>query len=153
MQHADAEDLAQEVLALVGRQTESFQSRGEGSFRAWLFQITRNLVVNHLTRNRGPIGSGDSDVQQMILQQPDVSDQTDTLFRLEYRRVRFQSVAETLRTQFSEPTWLSFWMTAVEGKSIDDVAGQLGKSAGSVRVARCRVLSRLRLEVHDQDPE
>lgn len=153
LQLADAEDLAQEVLGTVARAIETFESRGEGSFRGWLFQITRNLVVNHLTRGSGPLGSGDSHVQQMLLQQPDPSSETATLFRLELRRFHFERAAKRLKSQFSEATWFSFWLTAVDGHSIAETAQRLGKSAGAVRVARCRVLSRLRLEVQQNEFE
>jgi RNA polymerase sigma-70 factor (ECF subfamily) len=154
LQHADAEDLAQEVLTVVGRVAESFTSRGSGSFRAWLFRITRNRLVNHLTRSpaagrKGLIGSGDSEVRRMLHEQPTGDNETVTLFRLEYRRARFEVAAEKLRGQFSESVWKSFWMTAVDGQSIESVAEQLDKSTGAVRVARCRVLSRLREEVKD----
>ncbi len=143
LQHADAEDLAQEVLSVVSRAVGSFDAQAEGSFRGWLFKITRNLCVNHLTRGRGPIGSGDSDVQRMLLEQP-ADEAIVTLFQLEHRRIRFRQIAERVRSQFSEPTWLSFWLTAVEGQTIGSAAEQLGKSSGAVRVARCRVLARMK---------
>ena len=146
LQHADAEDLAQEVLAIVGRAIESFDAQEGGSFRAWLFTITRNLCVNHLTRCRGPIGTGDSDVQRMLLESPD-DDATLSLFDLEHRRLCFQRAADQLRPRISESTWLSFWLTAVDGQSIESVAQQLGKSNGAVRVARCRVLAQLKEQV------
>ena len=147
LQHADSEDLAQEVLATVGRNIRLYQDRGAGSFRAWLFQVTRNLVVNHLTRGGPPLGSGDSSVQAMLQQEPDPGNETATLFQLEYRRLRFRTAAETLRPAFNESTWQCFWLTAVDGQSIDQVAQQLNKSNGAVRVARSRVMSRLRAEV------
>ena len=154
LQHADADDLAQDVLTIVGRAAESFTSQGSGSFRAWLFQITRNLVINHLTRSpnarqKGLVGSGDSEVRRMLHEHPASDDQAVSLFQLEYRRARFEIAAEKLKTHFSESVWRSFWMTAVEQQSIDKVAQQLGKSSGAVRVARCRVLSRLREAVEE----
>ena len=153
LQPADAEDLAQDVLSAVGRRVGLFQSTGEGSFRRWLYQITRNLVVNHLTRSKGPIGSGDSDVQQMLLQQPSPEGETATLFQLEVRRIRFQQAAEKLQAEFSETTWMAFWLTSVEQLSIDEAASRLGKSAGSIRVARCRVLARFREQIHDSEQD
>jgi RNA polymerase sigma factor (sigma-70 family) len=51
LQHADAEDLTQDVLAVVERSLDRFDP-AIGGFRGWLYQITRNLVVNHLTRCR-----------------------------------------------------------------------------------------------------
>jgi RNA polymerase sigma factor (sigma-70 family) len=149
LQHADAEDLAQEVLGVVERSLDQYDTQ-RGGFRSWLYQITRNLVVNHLTRRRDPIGSGDSDVGHMLSQQPTDDDQTATLFRLEYRRIRFQHAASIVKSEFSEATWSAFWLTAVELQPIADVARQLEKSEGAVRVARCRVLDRLRVCVSEQ---
>lgn len=148
MQHADAEDLTQEVLVTVQRSLESYDS-SRGSFRSWLYQITRNLVVNHLTRGRGPIGTGDSNVARILAQQPQPNDETATLFRLEYRRTCFRQAAEIAKTEFREPTWDAFWLTAVELQSIASVAERLGKSQGAVRVARCRVLDRIRVIVSE----
>jgi RNA polymerase sigma factor (sigma-70 family) len=88
LQHADAEDMAQQVLAVVGSAIGRFDADGDGSFRGWLFTITRNLVVNHLTRGplsgkKGPIGSGDSDVHNLLLQHPAAEARTASLFRME----------------------------------------------------------------------
>lgn len=149
LQHADAEDLTQEVLAVVERSLDSFDS-ARGSFRSWLYQITRNLVVNHLTRGRGPVGTGDSNVAKILAQHPQPNDDTATMFRLEYQRSRFQKAAAIVRAEFQEPTWQAFWFTAVDLRSIASVAAELGKSQGAVRVARCRVLDRLRVIVSEQ---
>lgn len=148
LQHADAEDLTQEVLSVIERSLDQFDPK-MGGFRSWLYQITRNLVVNHLTRRRGPIGSGDSDVRRMLSQQAVVDDQTATLFRLEYRRACFQHATSIVKAEFSDTIWSAFWLTAVELQSIASVAVQLGKSEGAIRVARCRVLDRLRVFVSE----
>ena len=147
LQHADAEDLAQETMSIVGRSIGSFDPETAGSFRGWLRTITRNLVVNHLARGKETMGSGDSKVQAMLNQYPAQAEPTTTLFDMELRRSRFYAAAGRLRSQFSESTWSSFWLTAVERKSIAEVAQQLGKSEGAVRMARCRVMTRLREEV------
>ncbi|QDV26508.1 sigma-70 family RNA polymerase sigma factor [Aureliella helgolandensis] len=158
LQNADADDVAQDVLSAVGKSLESFTSSGEGSFRRWLYQITRNLVVNQLMRGpfsgrRGPIGSGDSDVQYLLSQAPTPEDQTATLFRIEYRRARFQQAAEKVKNQFSELTWQCFWQTSVENQSVEHVASSIGKTVGAVRVARCRVLAKIREEIQNDIDE
>lgn len=149
LQHADSEDLTQDVLAVVERSLDSYDS-SKGSFRSWLYQITRNLVVNHLTRGRGLVGTGDSSVGRILSQHAQPNDQTASLFRLEYRRARFQQAASTVQAEFHKATWDAFWLTAVKLHSIASVAMQLGKSQGAVRVARCRVLDRLRVVVSEQ---
>ena len=150
LQHADAEDLTQEVLATVGRRLQSFQWRQTGSFRGWLHKITRDLVVNKLTRGPRERGSGNPDVHDRMAQEP-ARQETRTLLRLEHQRVVLARVAAQIRPTINEATWQSFWMTAVENRSIAEVARLLKKSPGAVRVARCRVLARLRAEVQADD--
>ncbi|MEZ6090023.1 MAG: sigma-70 family RNA polymerase sigma factor [Pirellulaceae bacterium] len=152
MQDADAEDVTQAVLSRVQRAIGSFESKGPGSFRSWLYTVTRNRVITELTRgpfsgNRGPVASGDSQAAKELEQFPDAVEETKTLFRLEYRRMRFQHAAEIIREQVSESTWQCFWLTAAENRPVKEVAQQVGKSVGAVRVARCRVLAMIREEV------
>ena len=48
---AEADDLAQEVFIVVIRELPRFERQREGSFRAWLRQVTVNRVRTH--RRRG----------------------------------------------------------------------------------------------------
>lgn len=152
LQDADAEDVTQGVLTRVQRAVASFESQGPGSFRRWLYQITRNLVITELTRgpysgNRGPVASGDSEVAKLLDQVPEAAEETQSLFRLEYRRIRFQQAAEKVREQVSDTAWQCFELTTTENRSTKDVAQQLGTSVGAVRVARCRTLAKIQKEV------
>ena len=47
--------------------------------------------------------------------------------------------------------WQSFWRTAIDGRTPGEVGAELSMSAGAVRVAKCRVLKRLREELGDLD--
>lgn len=148
LQHADAEDLAQDVVTTVGKRIDTFDVEGGGSFRAWLLKITRDLVINKLTRGPKDVGSGNSDIRQLIAEMPE-AEKTDRLFRMEHWRLRLHEIAEAIRLEFSESVWKSFWLTAVEQRSASQVAKELNKTEGAVRVARCRVLARIRREVDD----
>ena len=147
MQHADAEDLVQDVMAIVGRAVEGFDGERPGSFRGWLHTITRNCVVNSITRDRQPRGSGDSEIGRLLHDVPQPDEPTATAFQMEYRRLRFYQAADILRKRFSDDTWQAFWLTAVEQLSIAQVARRLGKSEGAIRMARCRVIAQFRQEV------
>ena len=57
-----------------------------------------------------------------------------------------------VRDHFEERTWKAFLATAVEGRTPRDVAEDLDTTAGAVRVAKSRVLSRLRMELGDLPP-
>jgi RNA polymerase sigma-70 factor (ECF subfamily) len=54
-----------------------------------------------------------------------------------------------VRGEFEPRTWQAFWKTAVDGRPVKDVADELGMSPGAVRVAKSRVLHRLRDELGD----
>ena len=56
----------------------------------------------------------------------------------------FMRAIDLIRTDFKPQTWTAFWGVVVEGKSAPEVADELGIRAGTVRVAKSRVLKRLR---------
>src|SRR5437868_11194132 len=62
LQDADAQDLCQEVLhAVAGAIKRWDPDPAKGKFRAWLFRIARNLLVNFLaSQRRQTRGSGNT---------------------------------------------------------------------------------------------
>jgi RNA polymerase sigma-70 factor (ECF subfamily) len=148
LQDADAADLAQEVLRRVARSVPEFRyDPVKGSFRGWLFTITRNELRKLAARQaRGAGGTGDTEVRQLLEQQPDPAADEDD-WRREYQWHLFHWAAEKVRAEFHESTWQAFWRTAVTGKDVSAVAAELGISPGAVYVARSRVTARIRQEI------
>jgi RNA polymerase sigma factor (sigma-70 family) len=149
LQHADALDVTQEVLAVVASAIERWNSDpSRGRFRAWLFRVSRNLVINAMAiKSHRPRGSGETTIQKLLEEQPAVSDEEATFYELEYCREKFRWAAERIRGEFEERTWEAFWQTSVDGRVVSDVAAQLGMTVGAVYGARSRVLARLRVTV------
>jgi RNA polymerase sigma-70 factor (ECF subfamily) len=54
-----------------------------------------------------------------------------------------------IRSEFQAATWQAFWSVVVDGRQAADVATELHMQPGAVRVAKCRVLARLRRELGD----
>jgi RNA polymerase sigma-70 factor (ECF subfamily) len=65
-----------------------------------------------------------------------------------YRQL-FHRALELIQREFEERTWQAFWRVVVAGQSPQEVAEALAMSPGAVRVAKCRVLHRLRQELGD----
>jgi RNA polymerase sigma-70 factor (ECF subfamily) len=149
LQDSDAQDLRQEVFRAVARAIDRYDPDPEkGSFRAWLSRIAGNLIVNLLVaQRRHPRGSGDTDMQRLIEEQPEASAEESVLFEAEYRRRLLRWAAERVRPTFPEPAWQAFWQTGVEGRAPKDVARALGMSLGTVYQYKSRVVARIRREI------
>jgi len=152
LQDADAADLTQEVFQAVARSVGQFEYDADrGGFRRWLFTVTRNKLNDALGRaQRGPAGSGDTGMRQLLEQQPQPAGD-GAMWEEEYQRRLWDWAAERVRGEVQESTWQAFWQTAVEGKSAEDVARALQLSVGAVYIARSRVIARLRKWVEERE--
>jgi RNA polymerase sigma factor (sigma-70 family) len=123
-------------------------AKERGSFRGWLRRVARNLVINWLKKSERRVqATGDSDVQAMLDMLPADSEPETLEFDHELRRALFQQAAQQVRAEVRPATWQAFWETAVVGTSPADAARKLEMEVGAIRVAKCRVLARLRAAV------
>jgi len=146
IQDADARDLCQEVFRAVASAIDRWDpDPAKGSFRGWLFRITRNLMINFLVaQRRGPRGTGSTSVQEFLEAQPAADAAAEAEFASEFRRRAFRWAARQVKREFTDATWQAFWKTGVDNRPIAEVARELGLSVGAVYIARSRVLARLR---------
>ena len=155
LQDADAEDLTQDVFRpSPGRSSAGTRTRPPGSFRAWLFRIARNLLVDLLAaRRRHPRGSGDAGVGQLLEQQAAPAAEDPAHFEAEYRGRLFAWAAGQVRGEFRAATWQAFWLAGVEGRPAAEVAERLGVSVGVVYNNKSRVMARLRQRIEQVQGE
>ena len=153
-QEADAEDLAQQVLASVARAIGRWKKdHRRGTFRSWLLRIARNEMVNAITRRRRDAGRGGTSVLERLEQHPAGDGAIEGLIEVEHRRAVFCWAAEEIRSEFHEATWFAFWLTTVEELPVEAAAAELGKTIGSVYAARSRVMRRLKEQVRELEEE
>jgi RNA polymerase sigma-70 factor (ECF subfamily) len=149
MQDADARDTMQELLVAVSRSIDRWNPDKErGSFRGWLRRVARNLVIDWLRQSgRRSIPAGGGELQATLDALPAAANGEASEFDGEVRRALFHRARERVRNEVQESTWEAFWQTAVLGKTAAETAAKLGMTVGAVRVARCRVLARVRAEI------
>ena len=144
IQDADAGDLTQDVLSSVTSTANDFTYDPQrGSFRGWLLTVTRNKMLNFVSRKKAQAGSGDSGVQRAI-EEMTAEEDDRSQWDLEYERRLFEWAAKKARSEFQDSTWQAFWLTAVDNQSASSVAEKLDLSVGAVYVAKSRVTARLR---------
>jgi RNA polymerase sigma-70 factor (ECF subfamily) len=111
-------------------------------------------MVNFLvSQKRQPRGSGNTDMQQLLEEQPAADGEESALFEVEYRRGLLYWAAEQVRGEFSELTWQVFWQTGVEGRPAKEVAAALKTTVGTVYHYKSRVMARLRKKIEQVEGE
>lgn len=148
LQDADAADVMQDVMRSVSAAIARLDyDRKQGTFRGWLFTISRNKIFNFLSARRiRPRSTGDSSTNRVLESQADDHDGEEE-WEMEYHRRLASLAMERIRGEFQEKSWQAFWLTAVDGEAAHEVSKRLGLSTGAIYVAKSRVLARLKEEV------
>lgn len=145
LSHEDAADVMQEVFLSVSKAILRFDPRARGRFRGWLWTITRNKLRDHY-RNAAPFDARGGDTANRLLGQfPEADfpeqweDNSSDATRHEVQALYHRAMT-LIQSDFEPQTWRAFWLSVVEEKSTEEIAGLLGLSANGVRQAKSRVL-------------
>lgn len=133
----DPDGTANEVLVRAFRRIDGFEG-GRVAFRAWIFRIARNALVDeHRRRSSRP---------PTVPMAPDALPDAPTLdSRLDHvgERERVEVMLACLTGEQREVLLLR----VVAGLSVDETAEVLGRRAGAVRMLQHRALVRLRVSL------
>ena len=156
MQGNDAADAVQEVFRSVFQGIAQFRgtdgSPEGGSFRGWLWTVTRNHVRQFFRRKQNnPQAVGGTDALIRFAAQAEIErflsdSEPDAL--MTQRRLLHRAL-DLIRKDFNQITWTAFSRIALENRDVQDVAKELGLTENAVRQAKFRVLRRLREELDD----
>lgn len=153
LQDADAQDLTQHVFMAVAASIGRWEKSTESTrFRHWLRRVTRNAILNAISRRPPDQATGTSSYQNIVTEIPEradhsLDDETDSLIELEYRRELYLRAAAFVRTDVDPITWQAFERTVIGGISNAQAAQELSKSIGTIYAARSRVMKRLRTAI------
>src|SRR5262249_6753721 len=116
--------------------------------------VTHHRLGRFLQRRRSqPVGSGGSDAQRLLAEEPGPPDGLEAAWEQEFQQQLFRLASARVQENFAPQSWQAFWKTAVEGRPAAEVAAELGMSVGAVYVARSRVLARVAEQVRQLEAE
>ncbi|QDT98723.1 RNA polymerase sigma factor [Gimesia aquarii] len=147
----DIVDIFQDVFQSLAKNINQFHKDRPGdTFRGWMRTITRNKAYDHFRKTgRQPGAIGGTEAYKTLSQFPDVEWDDDQSDGNEIHDSLFLHSLELIREDFAKQTWEAFWQVVVEGKTPREVGEDLSMRPGTVRVAKSRVLHRLRQELGD----
>jgi len=139
-----AEDVLQETMLRLARTLPRFRyDRDKGGFRAYLLKVVQNVIWSDLakaTRKK----TAEAELQRSVsLPSADIEEEWDRAWQANIAA----EAMDRVRTRITPTTYESFLLYAVEGRSADAVAGQLGIDRNAVYQHRNRIIRLLRDEV------
>jgi RNA polymerase sigma factor (sigma-70 family) len=139
---ADAEDVSQEVMRVAARVMPRFDyDPGRGSFRAWLFTVSRRQLMRHFRRE---VRMG-----RVELPEGDGEEGFRAAWDAEWRQHLLDRAVRRVKGQVGEGQWEAFWRTAVMEEDPAVVGRDLGMSREAVYMARSRISGRMREVLKD----
>ncbi len=128
LQDSDADDLVQEVFALLLRKLPEFTCDRQKNFRAWLRTVTRNKWRELRRRRHAGTALAGAPL-------PDVAapDDAEVFWEKEYRQHLICQAIQLMQAEFRPTPWKACWETVVKGRPAAEVAAELGLSHGAGR--------------------
>ena len=136
-------DLVQEVLAKLFVKMREFTYKPGLRFRGWLRTVVVNQARDMMRADRHVAVARIDDAKQLA----ETADYVDLFERDEYCQYLVARARDLMRSEFEDRTWNACWLYVAEDLPVGEVAERLEMSENAVRVAKCRVLSKLRKEL------
>jgi RNA polymerase sigma-70 factor (ECF subfamily) len=139
-------DLSQEILVVMAREIPRFDRKREGSFRAWLRQVTVNRVRIHRRKGRRRPIVGLDPADGFLDRLADPNDDLARQWDREHDSHVVEKLLAAVEAEVNPTTWEAFRRFALEGEPARRVADELNMTENAVVLAKSRVMRRLRLE-------
>jgi RNA polymerase sigma-70 factor (ECF subfamily) len=128
-----AEDLTSHIFLKAWDNLSSYQFRGL-PFRAWLFRIARNSVIDYYRTFKET-----TPLEPNAIAEPDLAAEVDSKVE---RRLQAEEIRLALR-QLTEDQRQVLTLRFIEGLSTEEVAKIMGKRQGAIRALQMRGLQAL----------
>lgn len=150
--HVEAQEVVQETMVAVARQMPEFNyDRAIGSFKSWLFTITRRSIGKHLNKRLAgpsrPIESGAnitaSELESYVDPTPGLEQQWDEEWRLSLVHMAMDHV----RRRVKPKQYQMFDLYVTQQLPMEQVTRMLNVNAAQVYMAKLRISVMIRHEV------
>jgi RNA polymerase sigma-70 factor (ECF subfamily) len=135
----DADDLLQEVFAVLVQRLPKFEYDKDKSFRAWLYTVLRRKWLEYRRHPAAPLADP-VELERVV-------DEASAFWEADYRLHLVRRALELMQADFQPATWKACWEVVACDRPALEVANELGLTVGAVHAARFRVLTRLRQEL------
>ena len=141
----EAEEVTQEAIIAVAQKMPEFRyDRSKGSYKSWLWGVTRNHVASFLRkkyREQGhraelPAAAGGEPSGIERIASPEAP---DALWDEEWREHLLQRALQRVRGMVSARSYQIFYLCSVKGWSVDQVKENLRTGRTQIYLARHRV--------------
>ena len=132
---AQSEDLVQDVFLKILRKAGSF--RGDGLFKAWMFNIARNISLDHIRKSKR---QGNEPLDDLIMDEH-LTDQRSA----EQSAAGKQKMSLALQALATLPAAAQqiIWLGRFQFENYDELGQALGCNAGTARVRMHRAMALL----------
>jgi len=147
LQEADAQDVAQIVLAKLAAKLPTFQYDPNQSFRAYVKTLARYAWCDVLASRQDPGagGSGDSVVLELLNTIEAREDLESRVAEAFYRELLDEAMAR-VRLRVEPHTWEAFRLTTLDGLTGAEAAERAGMEVATVYKAKSKVQKMLKEE-------
>jgi RNA polymerase sigma-70 factor (ECF subfamily) len=144
----DARDVLQAVLLRVVQNLDRFEKDGQtAAFRRWLRTLTHSQVADfRRTAANQPRGHGGSSAQVRLSAVAEGGPRAAISPRIVSLLDRFWQLVDRLEETIEPSTWQAFWLTTFENLNSAEAAQMLRMTPAAVRMAKARVVRRIREE-------
>jgi RNA polymerase sigma factor (sigma-70 family) len=147
LQEADAEDVAQDVLAKLTQKMASFRYDQSRCFRAWLKTITQRVLSDLIANRKRSLAWQAIPLLETRDARADLERRIEEIFNRELLELAMLRV----RARVAQPTWEAFRLMALEECTGAQASQVLGIPIASVFVAKHRVQKMLKEEIRKLD--
>jgi RNA polymerase sigma-70 factor (ECF subfamily) len=162
----DADDVVQDTLLTVSRTIQNFNTDpGRGSFKGWLYHVTRSRVADHFRRQaRAPMLLADAAPEgpatstataQPENRLPDTApppdEHLDRAWEEAWHRNLLNNALEALKRQVKAHHFQMFFLYVIQERPVTEVARALGTNVALVYLVRHRLLPKYRQALRDAE--